>query len=1025
MNSSRKASVYVKLKVAVLFGAGTLIISPHAARASANTWTGPSLTSWSVATNWSAGSVPTFSSAVVLTGAIASITNGTTAEAASLLMNGDARNTEVLLTNSTLTVAGAGVIGGDGSGTTGNQLTVFGSSVVSFADLTLASGTQAGRVQLNGTSTLTVSNGIANGLGAGTAGLTIRNGTPTLNSPSVSLDNLAIGVEATTNASFSINAGQTYTAAAIASVGFNGNFTNTLTLDGGSLTAAEVRLGNGTTNQFGSGNIIVNSGSLAVTAMRVSAYDTTAGTFTLTVNGGTVAGTLLEFGLVTSTNVTAKGVLNVNGGTLTYSNIIMNRFNGTGASEINMGGGRMEATQIYRNWATGAQTFNWNDGTIANIAGGNLDLYGSTNSTENLVIALAGTGTHTFDVGSGRTATVQATAVLADQSGQNGTLNKAGAGNLLIQSASTYTGGTTISAGQLTLSNAGALSAATGLDLAGATARFDIAGITAAGSTNGSLAGVSGSVVNLGAKNLDVGGNNASTTFAGTITNTGSLTKSGTGTLTLSGNNTYTGGTMISGGTLLFTNGGSVAGPITNNASLAYRRTDSASVTNAISGTGALTKAGTGTVTLSGANTYSGATTVAGGTLRIDGNARLGNTNTTITISNAGVLEVTAAGTLTNAITAGAGNGVLFNSSTAGALVIAGHVVKDGTVFTSRSGSGTNVFTGVISGASANSDFVVDGGTTVFSNAMTYNGPTIVINGGTLNLGTNNAIPSDSALRLGTNDTAGTVHLQGNNQTVASLETQGTAGTNNLVTLGGGTLTISGGASTTYGGAITGDGTVAKSGAGTLTLSGAVTATNLRISGGAVALGADNVLGGSLNLDLNGGTFIVGSNGTRYTDSLGTLTLSADSVIDMGSTGGPGTITFADSSGIEWATNAVLTITNWQGVANQTSAVTKLLFGTDGLTSGQLAQIRFADQNIDGGQLLGGSGELAPIPEAPVVWGAAALAAFIFWRERRRISLLLAPGRSAQAISKPLTMGSDQARPSLPDSPPTEPFARA
>ena len=163
-----------------------------------------------------------------------------------------------------------------------------------------------------------------------------------------------------------------------------------------------------------------------------------------------------------------------------------------------------------------------------------------------------------------------------------------------------------------------------------------------------------------------------------------------------------------------------------------------------------------------------------------------------------------------------------------------------------------------------------------------------------------------------------------------------------------------------------------------------------------MALGADNVLGDALNLDLNGGTFIVGSGGTRYTDTLGTLTLSANSTIDMGATGGLGTITLANSSGISWATNAVLTITNWQGVANQTSAVTKLLFGTGGLTSTQLGQIRFANQNIDGGQLLGGSGELAPIPEAPVVWGAAALAAFIVWRERRRWSDFFSARRSTR-----------------------------
>jgi fibronectin-binding autotransporter adhesin len=300
-----------------------------------------------------------------------------------------------------------------------------------------------------------------------------------------------------------------------------------------------------------------------------------------------------------------------------------------------------------------------------------------------------------------------------------------------------------------------------------------------------------------------------------------------------------------------------------------------------VSGSFSLIKTGDGMLTLSGANTYGGATTVGGGSLRIDGNARLGNTASGITLSNAGILEVTAAGALTNAITIGAGNGVLSNSS-AGALVIAGAVSKDGTVFTSRSGSGTNVFTGVISGASANSDFIVDGGTTVFSNVMTYNGPTIITNGGTLVLGTNNATPATSGLVLG------------------------------------------------------------------------------------------------------GGTLLIGDATTRYSTTFASLTLTEDSTIDMGANGGLGTLTFGDSSAISW--NGTLTITNWQGVAATQSDVTKLLFGVGGLDSDQRAQIQFA--GYEQGSLLI-DGELAPIPEAPVVWGAAAVAAFIIWRERRRLLDLL------------------------------------
>jgi autotransporter-associated beta strand protein len=394
-----------------------------------------------------------------------------------------------------------------------------------------------------------------------------------------------------------------------------------------------------------------------------------------------------------------------------------------------------------------------------------------------------------------------------------------------------------------------------------------------------------------------------------------SFTKSGAGTLVFAAANTYTGDTVVGQGTLQLSGSGRIADGsrvvVSNGATMNFNSISdtveglsgagavslgSATLTlsnigtdtfsGVISGTGGIVKTGAGTQVLSGANTYAGTTTIGGGTLRIGGNTNLGNTSTTITLSNAGILEVTAAGTLTNAITIGAGNGVLSNASS-GALVIAGAVSKNGTVLTSRSGSGTNVFTGVISGASANSDFIVDGGTTVFSNVMTYNGPTIITNGGTLVLGTNNAMPSGS----------------------------------NLI-LGGGTFRV-----------------------------------------GVLNYNADSAL------------------------SMGTLTLTADSTIDLGNfgTSGDRNLVFANSAAITWATNAVLTISNWQGVALAQSDVTKLLFGTGGLDSDQLAQIRFADQNITGGVLVGLNGELSPIPEADIIYAALALALFILWRERRRL----------------------------------------
>jgi hypothetical protein len=110
--------------------------------------------------------------------------------------------------------------------------------------------------------------------------------------------------------------------------------------------------------------------------------------------------------------------------------------------------------------------------------------------------------------------------------------------------------------------------------------------------------------------------------------------------------------------------------------------------------------------------------------------------------------------------------------------------------------------------------------------------------------------------------------------------------------------------------------------------------------------------------------------------------LSASSTIDLGAwTTGLRQLTFANSSAITWT--GTLTITNWQGVAQQSSAVAEILFGTGGLTSAQLGQVYWANQNINGGELIGG--ELVPVPEPRVYAAAIALLATIGWRERKRL----------------------------------------
>jgi autotransporter-associated beta strand protein len=89
---------------------------------------------------------------------------------------------------------------------------------------------------------------------------------------------------------------------------------------------------------------------------------------------------------------------------------------------------------------------------------------------------------------------------------------------------------------------------------------FDISGLSNGGATAGSIEGAGDYV--LGAKNLDVGSNDLSTTISGVISGVGgSLTKSGSGTLNLTGTNTYTGDTTVNAGTLRVN--GSIASSLT------------------------------------------------------------------------------------------------------------------------------------------------------------------------------------------------------------------------------------------------------------------------------------------------------------------------------------------------------------------------------------------------------------------------------------------------------------------------------
>ncbi|WP_374407787.1 autotransporter-associated beta strand repeat-containing protein [Hydrogenophaga sp.] len=631
------------------------------------------------------------------------------------------------------------------------------------------------------------------------------------------------------------------------------------------------------------------TGNLTLTGSNTYTGTTTIADGTLQVGAGGTTGTL-GTGAVTN-----NGTLNVNrSNALTMANAI----SGTG-SLTKAGAGTLTLTgaNTYAGGSTlsagtvvlGSGTGTLGSGTLT-LAGGNLALNpGSSGATYTYAnpINVTANGTIASDDGltvlSG-TVNIASGATLkvgtAGWSGKTLTMagNVSGAGSLTIQGQGlTVDGYGTSTNGVVTLSGvnsySGSTTVTTGTLKAGSTGAFSAHSATTtstgvvvdlAGHSNsmGSLAGW-GTVTNNGATaaTLSMGENNASTTFGGVMqdgTATLALTKTGSGTLALSGANTFTGLTTISGGTLQLGDGGSFgkvgSGDVLNNGVLAFNRTVSLTVPNAISGTGSLTKATGNTITLTGANSYSGTTTISAGTLQVGSGGTSGTLGSgavtvdgtlafsrsdALTVTNdiggsgsltkagGGTLTLTGANTYAGTTTVSAGALQVGNGGTAGTLG-SGSISNSGSLVFNRSDDLT-----VANGISGTGTLTqVGGGTLSLSGTSTYSG-TSTINQGTLKI-----IGSG---RLGSGAYSGLAVAGGSSFEFASNATQqlsSISGEGSFTHSGLGTLTLSGTPSFT--GTYNLNGPTTISGAGNLAKSGLGYASAVNIGGYVTLAGGNN-----------------------------------------------------------------------------------------------------------------------------------------------------------------------------------------
>jgi hypothetical protein len=233
------------------------------------------------------------------------------------------------------------------------------------------------------------------------------------------------------------------------------------------------------------------------------------------------------------------------------------------------------------------------------------------------------------------------------------------------------------------------------------------------------------------------------------------------------------------------------------------------------------------------------------------------------------------------------------------------------------------------------------------------------------NIGAGGNLTFSGPVDLGANSSAATVLAVSNSVTTFSGVLTNTGG---LGKTGPGTLTLSGASPNTYGSA-TANGYTTVSG-GTLKLSktagvAAVANGSLIVnSGGTLLLGAANQIGDAIPMTLGGGTFQTAG----FSEQLGTLKLTANSVIDLGASAS--VLRFAASSGVGWTGSTVLTINNWNGSITG-GGTEQVVFGasSSGLSAGQVSQVRFANPP---GFPVGtypatilASGEVVPLTSAP------------------------------------------------------------
>jgi autotransporter-associated beta strand protein len=766
-----------------------------------------------------------------------------------------------------------------------------------------------------GINTLNISGGTVTPSQYGTYGINVSGGTNILNVTGGTVGRVYLGGGANTLEGSGFTSDVTLAHGATAAVTAAGGDVSGITgfdNHGGLSLDAGRSITIGAFTNESDGTLILGAGATLIsTNLNLIAGSTITGAGSL--SSGSAAYSLAS-GSISAALAGTGGLTKTGNGTLTL----------TGANSYTGGTNITGGTLAIAFGALGGGDVHMAEGTTIQFTGGSF-------TTSNSFFI---NGDPVFDVASG-TQTINS--VIADDTSAAppvpGVVEKTGAGELLLTGANTYTGGTIISAGTLTVGVAtvrdgfGAI-----LSSAVGTGAVTLDGGTLSSNAyqpiyNAIQVNSTGGTLDSGAVTFEVDGNITNGTGG-----PGTLTIAGTsgGTVILGGTNTYSGATLVAAGAALQPSSFdslSANSNYTVNGTLNLRQlgggdftikslSGTGNVTNTLAGNSTLVIAtaaaqtatfdgaisdfgggnphvgiainGAGTQKFTQSNNYSGGTTLTAGTLEVANAGALGSGQVTF---NGGTLKTDGAYGIGNAIRLDAGGGTIDNGSNA--IALSGNIT-DGTTpaLLSLSGGGTTSLTGDNSGFS--------GGLSVTDGTLALSGPN---SAGSGDIAVHNAtVAFDAAGSYANNfklDTAATFAVSDfapDRVILAGVisDLSGSAGLTLTGNTSGATVELAG-ANTYSGGTTLDGGIIARIGVDTVGTAGHITSGALgtgtvTVTSGSFQAGGDYALANDINLSTSSA---IDANGHAFTLS---GLISGTGALYLTDSQGGGSIAMADAS---------------------------------------------------------------------------------------------------------------------------------